>query len=132
VQVARENAVIHAVADRVDVAVADLVPGSTGPWDVLLANLPYVRTDVIPGLPRATSFEPRAALDGGPDGLEVIGRLLDRLPAILAGQGVALLEIGGDQGAEIAAAVERRLAGWSCRVELDLGRLPRVVRIERP
>jgi release factor glutamine methyltransferase len=132
VEVARENAVVHAVADRVDVAVADLVPGSTGPWDVILANLPYVRSDVIPGLPRATSFEPRAALDGGPDGLAVIGRLLDRLPAVLTAHGVVLLEIGGDQGEAIVAEVARRLPGWGCTVELDLGRLPRVARIERP
>jgi len=128
---ARENAVAHAIADRIDVAVADLLPGATGPFDLILANLPYVRTDVIPTLPRATSFEPALALDGGADGLAVIGRLLERLPGVLGRDGVALLEIGGDQGAEIVAEVERRLPGWSCRVELDLGRLPRVARVER-
>ena len=128
---ARENAVAHAVADRIDFAVADLLPGAVGPFDVLLANLPYVRSDVVPTLPRATSFEPRLALDGGTDGLSVIGRLLDRLDGDLAPDGVALLEIGGDQGDDVLAEVERRLEGWSCRVELDLARLPRVARVER-
>ena len=69
------------------------------PFDLILANLPYVRSDAMPGLPVATSFEPALALDGGPDGLEVIGRLLDRLPDGLADDGVAFLEIGADQGA---------------------------------
>jgi release factor glutamine methyltransferase len=131
VELARENAVAHAVADHIDIAVADLFPGSTGPWDLLLANLPYVPTDAIAGLPRAASFEPRQALDGGPDGLSVIGRLLNALPGALARDGVALLEIGGDQGMLIVDEVKERLPRWTCRVELDLARLPRVARIER-
>ena len=131
VALARENAVAHAVGDRIDFAVADLLPAGTGPWDVVVANLPYVRGDAIASLPRAASFEPRQALDGGPDGLAVIGRLIDLLPGALAEGGIALLEIGGDQGEAIGAELARRLPGWSCAVELDLGRLPRVARIER-
>lgn len=128
---ARQNAVVHAVADRIDFSVADLLPSGVGPFDLVTANLPYVRSDALPHLPRATSFEPSLALDGGSDGLEVIGRLLEQLPSRLADGGVALLEVGGDQEQAIVAAVERRLPGWSCRVELDLGGLPRVARVER-
>jgi release factor glutamine methyltransferase len=128
---ARENAVAQAVADRIDFAAADLLPGGTGPWDLIVANLPYVRSDALPGLPRAASFEPRVALDGGPDGLAVIGRLLDRLPGALSEDGVALIEIGGDQGASIGTEVRARLPGWSWSLELDLARLPRVARVER-
>lgn len=131
IALARENAVAHAVADRIGFAVADLLPGGVGPFDLVVANLPYVRSDVITTLPRATTFEPSVALDGGPDGLSAIGRLLDRLPPDLAPGGVALLEIGGDQGAAIVTEVARRLPGWSCQVELDLGGLPRVARVER-
>jgi release factor glutamine methyltransferase len=131
VGLARENAVAHALADRIDIAVADLLPSATGPWDVLLANLPYVRTEAMASLPRATAFEPRRALDGGPDGLTVIARLLDSLPGAIGGDGAAFLEIGADQGDAIRREVERRLPGWSCRVELDLAHLPRVARIER-
>ena len=131
-QLAKENAVAHAVADRIEFIRADLLPGSeTQPWDVVVANLPYVRTEAIPGLPKAASFEPLMALDGGPDGLEVIGRLLDQLPGALATGGVALLEIGGDQGQAMLDLAEERLAGWSCTLEPDLAGLPRVAVLRR-
>lgn len=132
IDLARENAVGHAMGDRIDFAVADLLPGGTGPWDLVLANLPYVRSDAIASLPAAAGFEPRLALDGGEEGLAVIGRLLDRLPAALTEGGVALLEIGGDQGDSIVAEAAARLPGWSCTVELDLARLPRVARLMPP
>ena len=139
---ARENAVAHAVADRIAFAEADLLPAgdmpngggppAAPPFDLVLANLPYVRHDAMSGLPRATSFEPAAALDGGPDGLEVIGRLLDLLPEVLAVTGTAVLEIGADQGQAIVELVATRLPGWSCEVVPDLAGLPRVARIARP
>lgn len=131
---AKENAVGHAVGDRIAFEVADLIPEpSSGErrWDLILANLPYVRTDAMAGLPIATTFEPRIALDGGPDGLTIIGRLLDELPGAAADHGIALLEIGGDQGSGITALTVEHLPGWSCTVELDLGGLPRVARLTR-
>jgi release factor glutamine methyltransferase len=131
-QLARENAVAHAVGDRIEFLNADLLPGdAVRQWDMVLANLPYVRTAALPTLPKAASFEPVVALDGGPDGLRVIDRLLGLLPAALAPGGVALLEIGGDQAVEMRALVADRLEGWSCDIELDLGGLPRVAIIRR-
>jgi release factor glutamine methyltransferase len=131
---ARENAVGHAAADHLRFVEADLLPPYIEvPFDLVLANLPYVRSDVVPTLPVAASFEPRLALDGGPDGLAVIRRLLERLgDGALAADGEALLEIGADQEAGIAAAVAEVLPGWSCRVERDLAGLPRVARIRPP
>jgi release factor glutamine methyltransferase len=131
-QLARENAVAHAVGDRIEFLNADLLPGGAlESWDVVLANLPYVRSDVVPELPVAASFEPAAALDGGPDGLLVIARLVDLLPSSLAPTGVAMLEIGGDQAVEMRALAADRLPDWSCDIELDLGRLPRVAILRR-
>ena len=129
--VASGNAAAHGVADRVELVEADLLPPATAPWDVVLANLPYVRSDAIAGLPVATSFEPRLALDGGPDGLGPIRRLLERLPGALSPGGVALLEIGADQRAGILEAVASLLPGWRVEVVPDLAGLPRVARIER-
>jgi release factor glutamine methyltransferase len=132
---ARENAVAHAVADRISFALADLVPRddpNRRPFELVLANLPYVRHDAMAHLPVATSFEPAEALDGGPDGLRSISLLLARLPELLANNGEALLEIGGDQGEAIVAEAAEVLAGWSCSVEHDLAGLPRVARVRPP
>jgi release factor glutamine methyltransferase len=132
-ELARENAVGHAVADVIPFVEADLLPatGPGFPFDVVLANLPYVRSNAIPSLPIAASFEPVAALDGGPDGLAVIRRLLARLPDALVPGGVALLEIGADQGDAAPVAAAEILAGWSVTVATDLAGLPRVLRVER-
>jgi release factor glutamine methyltransferase len=132
-QLARENAVAHAVGDRITFANTDLLPGGDArPWDLVLANLPYVRSDALPALPKAASFEPALALDGGADGLRVIGRLVVLLPETLAEGGTALLEIGGDQAEAMRALVAEQLPGWSCDIEPDLGGLPRVAVIRRP
>jgi release factor glutamine methyltransferase len=138
VALARENAVAHGVADRVGVAVADLLPpaGETAGllrvpmrFDLVCANLPYIRTGDIAGLPAPVRFEPRGALDGGPDGLALIRRLLAVLPDRLSDGGLALLEIGSDQAGAIGGAVAALLPGWACDVVADLAGLPRVARI---
>lgn len=128
---ARENAVGHAVGDRLAFEIADLLPPDPPLFDLVLANLPYVRSAAMADLPVATTFEPVLALDGGSDGLRVIERLLDRLPAVLGSDGVALLEIGADQETGITELVAARLPGWTCAIERDLAGLPRVARIQR-
>jgi release factor glutamine methyltransferase len=128
---ARENAVGHAVGDMIAFERSDLLASVTGPFDLVLANLPYVRTEAVPGLPVAASFEPVRALDGGPDGLAVIERLLVQLPGALAPNGEAMLEIGADQGELIVERCARVLPDWRCSVEPDLAGLPRVAVIIR-
>ena len=134
-ELARENAVGHAAAEGMRFVEADLLPpvlpDNGAPLDIVLANLPYVRTDAIDGLPIAASFEPRSALDGGSDGLDLIRRLLALLPDVLAPDGVALLEIGADQGSAAPAVVATELPGWKASVETDLAGLPRILRVER-
>ncbi len=132
-QLARENAVGHAVADRVRFLEADLLPAVADPrFELVLANLPYIPSAMVPELPVAASFEPASALDGGPDGLEHIRRLIDRLPDALGDGGVAMLEIGADQADAVAAAVGEQLPGWGVSIVPDLSGAPRVARIDRP
>ena len=89
-----------------------------GRVDVLLAVVPYVPTAAIAGMPReAREHEPRAALDGGPDGLDVLRRVVGRAPHWLAPDGVLLLEIGDDQAGAACCAV--RGAGLRDRVAQD-------------
>jgi release factor glutamine methyltransferase len=130
---ARENAVGHAVGDRVRFIEADLLPPVMDPpFDVVLANLPYIPSDVVPSLPIAASFEPRASLDGGPDGLAAIRELVARLPSALAPGGTAMIEIGSDQGDAVREVVAAELPDWRTTIEVDLSDAPRVVRIDRP
>lgn len=130
IRLARENAVGHVVADRIEFVISDLLPLDGERLDVLAANLPYIPSSDIERLPVAASFEPRQALDGGSDGLEIIRALLDRVPRVLRSDGVALVEIGSDQGERLAVEVDARMPGWSCEVLPDLSGLPRVARLE--
>jgi release factor glutamine methyltransferase len=126
---ARENAVGHGLADRLEFAEADLLPDGISGLDIVCANLPYVKTADMAGLAADLAWEPRSALDGGADGLDVIRRLLLRLPGVCARGAVALLEIGADQGASIGEAVVDALPGWSCTMTPDLAGLPRLARV---
>ena len=128
---ARENAVAHALADEVVFAEADLLPEAEPPFDLILANLPYIPSAEIARLPVAASFEPRLALDGGPDGLALVRRLLVALPSALAPAGTALLEIGFDQGPAVEQAVADLPGGWTCRIQTDLSGRPRLAHVER-
>lgn len=130
-----ENAVSHGVADLIDFRVADLLDPAIevdGPIDLVVANLPYIPSAVLPELPVAASFEPREALDGGPDGLDLVRRLLVDLPRVLVAGGGALLEIGADQGETAVAAAAERLPGWPATIHPDLAGQPRVLSVERP
>jgi release factor glutamine methyltransferase len=129
-ELARENAVGHAVADAIVFAEADLLPASEPAFELILANLPYIPSDDVDRLPVAASFEPRIALDGGPDGLAIVRRLIGQLPAALAGEGTALLEIGFDQGPAVEEAVAELPGGWSCRIQPDLSGKPRLAHVE--
>lgn len=127
---ARENAVAHAVADAISFAEADLVPAIEPPFDLILANLPYIRSGQIDSLPVAASFEPKLALDGGDDGLALVRRLLAALPAVLLPAGTALLEIGYDQGPAVESAVATLPGGWRCHIQADPSGRPRLAHVE--
>jgi release factor glutamine methyltransferase len=128
---ARENAVAHAVADTISFVEGDLLSPGEAPFDLILANLPYIPSRDVDGLPVAASFEPRVALDGGPDGLDLVRRLLAALPGALTPSGTALLEIGFDQGPAVEAEVARLSGTWMCRVQADLSGCPRLAWVER-
>ena len=67
----------------------------------------------------------------GSDGLDAIRALLVLLPEVITDDGVALLEIGADQGEAAPAAVAEVLPDWRSSVAPDLAGLPRVLRVER-
>ena len=78
-----------------------------GRVDVMTGVLPYVPHDALGFLPRdVQAFEPRRALDGGPDGLDLVRDVVRRSPRWVASGGWLLLEVGGDQISPTAALFE--------------------------
>jgi release factor glutamine methyltransferase len=130
-QLARENAVGHGVADRIQFQLGDLVPWDATLFEIVAANLPYIPSADIAALPVAASFEPVGALDGGADGLAIIRLLLAQLPRVLRAGGAAYLEIGWDQGPAVIAATAEHAPGWRATIVPDLAGLDRVAWIER-
>ena len=117
---AGRNCRLHGVGDRVARVQADLLSALGRPADFIVANLPYIRRDEFPSLqPEVRDFEPRAALDGGEDGLEVIRRLSVQLFDHLCPGGFAALEVGAGQAGEVAnlLALARRPCGGLARLE---------------
>jgi release factor glutamine methyltransferase len=84
-----------------------LPPSLRGLVDVMTAVVPYVPTGELPFLPRdVLANEPRTALDGGPRGTTVLVRVAEAAARWLRPGGSVLLELGGDQAGEVAAAFE--------------------------
>jgi release factor glutamine methyltransferase len=126
-EVARRNLERLEMQDRVELCQADLVDGIEGPFDLVLANLPYIDPDWPDAVTaEVAASEPELALFGGRDGLELIGRLLPELP-LLAPGGVALLEFDPRQRDELLA---RAAPIGRTSVLSDLAGLPRVLVVE--
>ena len=124
IAIARRNRDRHGVA--VPLFLADLASAVAPPWDLVVANLPYVPTDDIGRVPIEVRHDPRAALDGGEDGLDLVRQLLADLPRILRICGGAILEIGDGQAATVAEVAEK--AGLAvARWVRDVGGVKRIV-----
>ena len=121
---AAENAARHGLPDRIVLHSADLLPPNDTKFDLIVANLPYIPADEIASLSPEVRHDPLAALDGGPDGLDLIRRLTDTAPERLTPGGALLLEIGAGQ----ADAVNTLLADRKFRdisVRSDYQTIPR-------
>jgi release factor glutamine methyltransferase len=129
---ARENAAAHGLADAIRFRAADLLPDDEAPFDLVLANLPYIPSAEIADLPVAASYEPPGALDGGADGLGVIGPLISRLADRTTDLGTALIEIGPHLRAGIERLAAEHAAQWRLALHDDLGGRLRVAELVRP
>jgi release factor glutamine methyltransferase len=120
--VARANARTIGVDSRCHFYLGDLAgPVADLQYDAIIANLPYVATADIPAAPDPLAFEPRIALDGGPDGLR-----------LLVAGGLALCEAAPHQIGALRALCEAAFSKASVAVGCDLGRLERFVIIVLP
>lgn len=126
-EVARANAARLGVADRVEVREGDLLASVAGEvFDVVVANPPYIATAVIATLDREVQREPRQALDGGVDGLDLLRRLVAAAPDHVAPGGLLVLEHGHDQGEAVRALCDATGGFAPAATVRDLGKQPRV------
>ena len=132
VELAAENLAAHGVADHVTIACVDLLAsaGTSLPRpDVVVANLPYLTSDEVDRGEGSIAHEPRLALDGGPDGLDLVRRLVEQIGAgSVAPRATVLLEVGAGQAAAVAGLAPSALVSTLP----DLAGIERVVRIALP
>ena len=135
-RLAKENVEILELEDRVEVRKSNLLQSLSeeeqGSFDLLISNPPYIPTTVLQGLDReVTDFEPRLALDGGEDGLDLVRILLQQAPNALKPQGVLALELF--EGHLDKAATLAKAAGFEeVRIANDLTNRPRVLIAHAP
>ena len=127
--VAAYNIRMHNVADRITLLKGDLLEPLPEPVDVITANLPYLPTDRIPTLQPEVQWEPVAALDGGPGGIDLIGRLLKQAAAgdRIKPHGVILLELDPEQIPETRSLAANAFPDAEITVEPDLAGLGRLL-----
>ena len=129
--VATANAAQLGLSDRARMTVADwATPGWSaalgGPFDLILANPPYVE-DAADLAPSVRVHEPAGALFAGAEGLDAYRLLVPQLPALLAPGGVALVEIGATQAEAVGAIAAA--AGMSIVLHRDLAGRPRALQL---
>lgn len=130
--VARANIRTHKVEERITLVKGDLLEAVEGPVDVIVANLPYIPSDRLRELQPEVRWEPPIALDGGPDGLDLIRRLLGQARENLSRSGIALLEIDPEHQAPLRELVGDLFPGAAASVEQDLAGLDRIFVVELP
>lgn len=121
---ARRNGQALGMTGRVAWIQGDWAAGIEGPFDLILANPPYIGTgEVLPH--EVAGHEPAGALFAGADGLDDYRRIIPDLPRLLTPGGIAAIEIGHAQGDAVLALVSA--AGLPARLVHDLGNRPRCV-----
>jgi len=134
-EVARSNARRHHVEDKIRFLAGDLFePLSVGPefFAAIVANPPYVRRAELDTLPRdVRGFEPRVALDGGPDGLDFYRRIIAGAGRYLAARGFLIVEIGADMGTQVARLLTDAGGYTPARLYRDLAGQDRAIGARR-
>jgi release factor glutamine methyltransferase len=136
-QVARTNARKYGMDSRIFWLAGDLLApllsqGLAGKVTAIIANLPYVSHDEWDRLaPDVKDFEPRLALDGGPDGLDVYRHLLQEAPGVLAPEGVVLMEVGLGQADCLCREVSDSNRFEVTKVQPDSQGIPRMVCLQQ-
>jgi release factor glutamine methyltransferase len=114
---------------RISIVQGSLLSWLWSPVDLILANLPYLRPEQLAENP-SLAAEPRLALDGGPDGLDLIREFLTDAPRVLAPGGAIALEIDPSQRDEVVNVAQQSFPGSDVVVLQDLAGLDRHVTVQ--
>jgi release factor glutamine methyltransferase len=126
IALAARNATAARLHDRAGFVCADWAAPIGIKFDLILCNPPYIASAEIPTLmPEVALHEPRAALDGGPDGLAAYRTLIPLVPRLLNGGGAAIFELGQGQAGAVAAMAARN--NLSTALRHDLGGIARAL-----
>ncbi|MBF8266713.1 MAG: protein-(glutamine-N5) methyltransferase, release factor-specific [Dehalococcoidia bacterium] len=120
IETARHNCQRHRLEGRVIVLEGNLLEPVPEAVDIVVSNSPYVPRAEIPHLPREVRFEPREALDGGLDGLEVVRSLIPQALAKLRRGGGLVVEISPTQRTEVCVLAGTMLPQGSFSLVKDL------------
>jgi release factor glutamine methyltransferase len=135
VHLARENARIHGVSGRISFLVGDAfsaLKGGKRLFDLIISNPPYIARSRIETLSREIAeFEPRIALDGGPDGLESLRKIVVGTGLFLKDGGWLMLEVGEEQGEAVAEMIRNTSFFELPRIIKDHSGLDRVIRARK-
>ncbi len=124
--VARQNASGHGVADRIQFVRGDLLDPVATPVDLIVCNPPYVAEVDRPGLqPEVRDHEPAIALFGGRDGLQIIARLVEQAPRRLVRGGVLIFEFGFGQAERVTELISHTPGLTMIALRPDLQGIPR-------
>jgi release factor glutamine methyltransferase len=135
-EVARRNAVRHAVSDRIHFIECDLLGASSGSplvprpssLDLIVSNPPYVARNEAATLQREVrDHEPDAALFGGPTGVEIYARLIEQSGALLRPGGILVLELGYNSAGEVRKMFHVKQHWANVNITNDLAGIPRVL-----
>lgn len=103
-QTAASNAAHSGLANRATFIACDYATGLSGPFDLIVSNPPYIRSTDIAGLAaEVRDYDPRAALDGGADGLDAYRALIPQAAVLLAPGAALVVEAGEGQSGQIEA-----------------------------
>ena len=110
-ELARINVARHALDQRIRVIESDLFAALRGPYDLILCNPPYVTDASMAALPAEYLAEPALALAGGPDGMDLIRRIVAEAPAHMTADAVLVIEVGHERD-RFEAAFPRLECAW--------------------
>lgn len=131
-EMAKKNAAHNGVAERFKPILGDVLEDNAlgnEKYAAIISNPPYIRTDVIETLEIEAKTEPRAALDGGADGLIFYREIVKNFKKNLEDNGFFLFEIGFDQADDLREIAEDN--GFDCQIFKDLGACDRAALLRR-